>query len=183
MVKGLTTACCGDQRLNHLISILDNNRSYRKRDLGTPFDFVINQGELLTWHSKLTGFPINEAPISDALILVHTDCLAVGTNAFFATLRDKRCGRYPMTKNGDFEFCTKQLEKIRTQVERLKGPIDIHWHFGVIDTGMAEGLTEESALKDALQCIRWPFGMPTRRIFDTSPDNQRPLPQRLHVCY
>ena len=158
-MKGFTTACCGDHRLNTFISIFDGNGSYRKRDLGTPFDFIINQGELLVWHSKLTGFPKIAALISDAVILVYTDCIALHENAFFATLCDKRCGRYAMTSDGDFEFCTKQLEKIRDQAMRLKSPTKINWHFGTINTEAAIQLTMESDLQDAIACVRWPFGI------------------------
>lgn len=160
-MRGLTTACCGDRRLNRIIAILDSDKSYRKRDLGTPFDFIINQAELLVWHSKLTGFPEGGAPISDALILLHTDCLAVQTNAFFATLREKRCGRYAMTHKGDVEFCLKQLEKIKIQAARLTGPIPIHWHFGIIDTEKAIHLKAGSGIKEAIACIIWPFDVPT----------------------
>lgn len=160
MKKGLTIACCGDSRLNAIVSLLNGNRCYQKRDLGTPFDFIINQGEFLVWHSKLTGFPESTAPISDALVLLHMDCLAVHGNAFFASLRDKRCERYAMTPEGDLEFCLKQLDKIQGQAKRLKGSIPIHWHFGIIDTAMAEQLDMDSAIKDALDCIKWPYGMP-----------------------
>ena len=186
-MPGLTTACCADCRLNRLASILGGNTAYTKRDLGTPFDFIINQGELLVWHSKLTGFPADAAPISDALVLLHTDCLAVQKNAFFTTLRIKRLERYDPTHEGDIAFCCNQLEKIRKQTARLTGPIVMRWHFGIIDTDKAVQLTTSSLLNEALACIIWPFGTPNLFESFLAPSTGQPhrptheVPQPLYV--
>lgn len=152
--RGFTTACCGDHRLNRFVSAFDGNSSYRRRDLGAPSDFIIDLSALLVWHQKLIGFPPDKKPIFDAVILVHTDCLAIQTNVFFRTLKRKR-SRYAMTHKGDIEFCAKQLEIIQLQTDRLSGPTSIHWHFGIIDTDLAEKLSNNATRQDALSCMQW----------------------------
>lgn len=101
LAHSLTTACCGDVRLHRILPLLDDNESYRERSIGAPLKFAIDQGDLLKWHAILTGFPEDGIRVSDALLLAHTDCLAVNTNAYFATLREKR-HRLPGTLEGDF---------------------------------------------------------------------------------
>ncbi len=162
-MSGTAIICCGDRRLNFLVQVLDQNGCYRIRDIGSPFDFVIDQSQLLVLHSKLVGFPPENAPIRHVLVLVHTDCLAIQSSGFFKTLGDKRTGRYAATHEGDLEFCKKQLEKIQTQTARLSGlsgPIDISWYFGIIETQKATLLDSECGVGDALNCIVWPFGIP-----------------------
>lgn len=172
LTHGLTTACCADTRLHNLLPLIDDGESYRKRDIGVPSKFIIDQSDLSTWHLILTGFPECTAPVSDALILAHTDCLAVRECAYFRTLLEKR-RRCAMNKEGDFEFCARQLERIRDQTTRLKGVYPIHWHFGTIDTDMAELLAPSSTLEEAIACIRWPFGMPA--FFEVRLEEERAL--------
>ena len=159
-MSGIAIICCGDRRLNLLVQVLDQNGCYRIRDIGSPFDFVIDQSQLLVLHSKLVGFPPETAPIQHVFVLVHTDCLAIQLSAFFKTLGDKRTDRYAATHEGDLEFCKKQLEKIQAQTKRLSGPVDISWHFGIIETQKAMLLGSECGVSDALNCIVWPFGIP-----------------------
>lgn len=159
-MPGTAVICCGDRRLNLLVQVLDQNGCYRIRDIGSPFDYVIDQSQLLVLNSKLVGFPPENAPIQNVLVLVHTDCLAIQSSDFFATLREKRMCRYAATHEGDLEFCEKQLAKIRVQTARLSGPVDISWFFGIIDTDKATLLNNECGVNDALNCIAWPFGAP-----------------------
>lgn len=71
-MSGTAIICCGDRRLNFLVQVLDQNGCYRIRDIGSPFDFVIDQSQLLVLHSKLVGFPPENAPIRHVLVLTPT---------------------------------------------------------------------------------------------------------------
>lgn len=177
--RGFTTACCGDHRLNRFVSAFDGNGSYRRRDLGAPSDFIIDLSALLVWHQKLIGFPPDKKPIFDAVILVHTDCLAIQTNVFFRTLKRKR-SRYAMTHKGDIEFCAKQLEIIQLQTERLSGPTSIHWHFGIIDTTLAEKLPGNATRQDALSCMQWFGEAPQFLVGDEAPSRIVSLTEQHH---
>lgn len=166
-MSGIAIVCCGDKRLNQLVQVLDQNACYRIRDIGSPFDYVIDQSQLLVLHSKLVGFPPKKAPIHHVLVLVHTDCLAIQSSEFFATLCQKLTDRYEPTHDGNVEFCKKQLEKISNQTKRLTGPVSINWYFGIIDTCKAVLLQADCVVSDALECIMWPYGVPSLFQQDT----------------
>lgn len=149
--------CCGDRRLNQFARAISENAYYQIRSIGLPFDWAINQGALFVLYSQLTTFPEGELPITEVFVLVHTDCLAVQKSGFFKTLGDKRRERYENTPDGERDFCTKQLEKIKNQTRQLGDPGKIVWRFGIIDTGKAVELRASCTRCEALECIDWPF--------------------------
>ena len=154
---GHALVCCCDPRLHNFVAGIDPFGGYRSRDFGLPFSWPINQGALLTWQSVLSGFPKNSQPISDVLVLPHTDCLAIHTNEFFAALREKRDNYYANTHEGELSFCQKQIEKIALQIERFPS-IGVEYHFGVIETEKSMKLPSGASLEAALECVIWRNG-------------------------